>query len=146
MNEDAMKGLRRLLEPVVGQVKGQVEQALGPVMAELRALRTENAQLRAGQDALCQELERLRAQLTRVETRIPQSLQRHGIDIDPDAIYTTGQAAKLTGLSRQTIYLKALAGELERIPSGTRAVRIKGRALIVWLTKHERTAPAPVSA
>lgn len=91
-----------------------------PVLAELRELRAEQRQLRD--------------QLTRIEKRLPQKAH----DIDPEAIYSTGKAAKVTGLSRQTIYLKALAGEIERIPTGTKAIRMKGRALIAWLDANPR--------
>lgn len=53
-------------------------------------------------------------------------------EIDPAAVYSPSQAAKLLGVSRQTVWSANRAGELEALDTGTRKKTYRGAALIAW--------------
>lgn len=58
------------------------------------------------------------------------------IEIKPEAIYTTAEAAEETGISKKTVERACKAGEI-RAAKVARMWRITGQALLDWLTGGE---------
>ena len=67
----------------------------------------------------------------------PMTIESDLLGIVEDKLYSIPEAAKLLGLTRQTIYNRLDTGDLRAVRVGTRSQRIPGPVLRAYLTAQQ---------